>query len=192
MLLIIDHHDSFTYNLYQYFLELKAEVDIVFSENLPDAAHLNHYDAIILSPGPGKPTDYPETLAFIERFFDKKPIFGICLGHQMLGTFFGARVVSAPEIVHGKTSTITHNKTRLFRSLPHTFDVARYHSLAVTGVKSPLIETAWTEDGVLMATEHVALPIFSVQFHPEAILSEHGHPILKNFLEVAYGESVAF
>ncbi|WP_088816473.1 MULTISPECIES: aminodeoxychorismate/anthranilate synthase component II [Listeria] len=192
MLLIIDHHDSFTYNLYQYFLELNADMNVVFSENLPLLTQLDDYEAVILSPGPGKPTDYPETLAFIERYFDKKPILGICLGHQMLGTFFGARVVSAPEIVHGKTSAMTHNESQLFRNLPRTFDVARYHSLAVTGVLAPLIETAWTQDGVLMAMEHGTLPIYSVQFHPEAILSEHGHHILKNFLEVAYGKSVAF
>ncbi|WP_088811046.1 MULTISPECIES: aminodeoxychorismate/anthranilate synthase component II [Listeria] len=192
MLLIIDHHDSFTYNLYQYFLELNADMNVVFSENLPLLTQLDDYEGVILSPGPGKPTDYPETLAFIERYFDKKPILGICLGHQMLGTFFGARVVSAPEIVHGKTSAMTHNESQLFRNLPRTFDVARYHSLAVTGVLAPLIETAWTQDGVLMAMEHGTLPIYSVQFHPEAILSEHGHHILKNFLEVAYGKSVAF
>lgn len=190
MLLLIDHHDSFTYNLYQYFLELHADVEVVFSENLSELSHFD-YDAIILSPGPGKPTDYPETLHFLKHFFDKKPILGICLGHQMLATFFGARVVPAPEIVHGKTSTIMCQKSLLFHGLNQTFDVVRYHSLAVTSVVPPLVETAVTKDGVLMAMEHMSLPIYSVQFHPEGILSEHGHAILKNFLEVTYGKSVA-
>ncbi|AQP53168.1 hypothetical protein CBF34_07670 [Vagococcus penaei] len=183
MLLIIDHYDSFTYNLYQYFLELDEKVSIVPYHLLKTLDNFNDYSAVILSPGPGSPTDYPDTLNFLKEHLTNFPILGVCLGHQMLAEFFSGKVVHSTQVQHGKRSLITHNgDSQLFQQLPNTFYVGRYHSLMVTDIQSPLVPTAWTSDNIIMAMEHVSLPIMSVQFHPESVLTENGHDLLRNFL----------
>lgn len=183
MLLMINHHDSFTYNLYQYFLELNEKVSIVNYDDLHTIQSFDDYSAVILSPGPGKPTDYPDSLAFLTKHQADLPILGVCLGHQMLAEFFGGQVIHSSEVKHGKQSPITHQSTKIFKNLPKEFKVGRYHSLMVKDIKKPLKEVAWTNDGIIMALEHETLPIMSVQFHPESVLTEHGHQILKNFLD---------
>ncbi|MBC1338228.1 anthranilate synthase component II [Listeria innocua] len=185
MILIIDHNDSFTYNLYQYFLELKEDVRVVSARDFSlQAFDQLAPEMVILSPGPGSPDDFPESLALLDKIH--VPILGICLGHQMIGHFFGAKVVQADVPVHGKTSIITHHGEGLFAGLDSRFSVARYHSLVIdpNTVPAELKVTAVTDDGVLMGLEHLTKAIYSVQFHPEAILSENGHAILENFVRL--------
>ncbi|EAE7094628.1 aminodeoxychorismate/anthranilate synthase component II [Listeria monocytogenes] len=185
MILIIDHNDSFTYNLYQYFLELQEEVQVVSATSFSlEAFQQVAPEMVVLSPGPGSPEDFPVSLALLDKI--KVPILGICLGHQMIGHFFGAKVVPANVPVHGKTSIISHNGEGLFAKLAPKFQVTRYHSLVIDPATVPanLKVTALTEDGVIMGLAHVSKPIHSVQFHPEAILSENGHAILENFVRL--------
>ncbi|EAH0705256.1 aminodeoxychorismate/anthranilate synthase component II [Listeria monocytogenes] len=185
MILIIDHNDSFTYNLYQYFLELQEEVQVVSATSFSlEAFQQIAPEMVVLSPGPGSPEDFPISLALLDKI--QVPILGICLGHQMIGHFFGAKVVPANVPVHGKTSIISHNGEGLFAELAPKFQVTRYHSLVIDSATVPanLKVTALTEDGVIMGLAHVSKPIHSVQFHPEAILSENGHAILKIFVRL--------
>ncbi|MBC2096679.1 anthranilate synthase component II [Listeria welshimeri] len=185
MILLIDHNDSFTYNLYQYFLELQEDVHVVSATNLTlEKLHQLAPEMVVLSPGPGSPEDFPLSLAILSEI--NVPILGICLGHQMIGHFFGAKVVRANIPVHGKTSIISHDGSGLFAGLNPKFQVTRYHSLVIApdSVPADLRVTAITENGVLMALEHLNKAIYSVQFHPEAILSENGHAILENFVRL--------
>ncbi|EPY2527317.1 anthranilate synthase component II [Listeria monocytogenes] len=185
MILIIDHNDSFTYNLYQYFLELQEEVQVVSATNFSlEIFQQLAPEMVVLSPGPGSPEDFPVSLALLDKI--QVPILGICLGHQMIGHFFGAKVVPAKVPVHGKTSIISHTGEGLFAELAPKFQVTRYHSLVIDPATVPanLKVTALTEDGVIMGLAHVSKPIHSVQFHPEAILSENGHAILENFIRL--------
>ncbi|EAC3772218.1 aminodeoxychorismate/anthranilate synthase component II [Listeria monocytogenes] len=185
MILIIDHNDSFTYNLYQYFLELQEEVQVVSATNFSlEVFQQLAPEMVVLSPGPGSPEDFPISLALLGKI--QVPILGICLGHQIIGHFFGAKVVPANVPVHGKTSVISHTGEGLFADLEPAFQVTRYHSLVIdpTTVPVNLKVTAVTEDGVIMGLVHATKPIHSVQFHPEAILSENGHAILKNFVRL--------
>ncbi|MBC2123245.1 anthranilate synthase component II [Listeria marthii] len=185
MILLIDHNDSFTYNLYQYFLELQEDVRVVSATDFTlETFQQLAPEMVVLSPGPGSPEDFPVSLALLDEIH--VPILGICLGHQMIGHFFGAKVVRADVPVHGKTSIISHNGEGLFAGLASKFQVARYHSLVIEpgSVPADLQVTAVTEDGVLMGFSHVTKSIHSVQFHPEAILSENGHAILENFVRL--------
>ena len=186
MLLMIDNYDSFTYNLVQYFGELGEDVTTVRN----DALDLPAIEAlaparIVISPGPCAPDQAGVSLAVIGRFAGRVPILGVCLGHQAIGQAFGGRVVRAPVAMHGKTDTIETTGTGVFRGLPPRFEVARYHSLVVERESLPdvLEVTAWTADGLVMGLRHRHLSVEGVQFHPESIASEHGHALLRNFLD---------
>lgn len=185
-LLMIDNYDSFTYNLVQYFGELGAEVTVFRNDaiTLPGIAALAP-DRLVISPGPCSPAEAGISVPAIVEFAGKLPILGVCLGHQSIGAAFGGRVVRAQQIMHGKTSLIHSTQTGLFAGLPERFTVNRYHSLAVERASCPetLAITAWSEDGEIMGLRHTRLPIEGVQFHPESILTEHGHAMLRNFLE---------
>ncbi|HDR9258128.1 TPA: aminodeoxychorismate/anthranilate synthase component II [Burkholderia vietnamiensis] len=186
MLLMIDNYDSFTYNLVQYFGELGEDVRTYRNDEitLDDIARLNP-DTICLSPGPSNPQHAGITLDVLREFAGKKPILGVCLGHQAIGEAFGGRVVRAKTIMHGKVSRIATDGRGVFADLPKHFDVTRYHSLAIERESLPdcLEVSAWTDDGEIMGVRHKTLPIEGVQFHPESILSEHGHALLENFLK---------
>ena len=190
MLLMIDNYDSFTYNLVQYFGELGQEVKVVRNDALTvdEIAALNAA-RIVISPGPCTPDQAGVSLAVLEKLSGKLPILGVCLGHQSLGQAFGGKVIRAKTIMHGKTSAIHHNGTGVFAGLPTPFEATRYHSLVVEKESLPdcLEITAWTEhaDGSfdeIMGLRHKTLAVEGVQFHPESILTEHGHDMLRNFL----------
>ena len=186
MLLMIDNYDSFTYNLVQYFGELGEEVRVVRNDQvtLEEVATLGA-DRICLSPGPSSPDAAGICVPLLERFAGRVPILGVCLGHQAIGAAFGGRIVRAARVMHGKTDAVSHADVGVFDSLPSPFTVTRYHSLAIERDTLPacLEITAWTDDGEIMGVRHRTLPVEGVQFHPESILSEHGHRLLKNFLE---------
>ncbi len=193
MLLMIDNYDSFTFNLVQYLGELGQEVRVVRNDAL-DVASIRALrpQLIMISPGPGTPEDAGVSLAIVERLGATIPVFGVCLGHQAIGQAFGGKVVRAREIMHGKTSPIRHRGAGVFRGLPDPFVATRYHSLIVDAASLPdcLEVTAWTEhaDGSIdeiMGLRHRNLPIEGVQFHPESILTQHGHDLLRNFLGIA-------
>ncbi|MBF0108280.1 MAG: aminodeoxychorismate/anthranilate synthase component II [Magnetococcales bacterium] len=190
MLLMIDNYDSFTYNLVQYFGELGSEVLVKRNDEITveDVIRLapSH---IVISPGPGNPDQAGITLELIRRLSGMIPILGVCLGHQAMGQVFGGRVVRAPTLMHGKTSRIYHEATDLFLNLPSPFNATRYHSLIVEKTTFPecLDITAWTDDGLIMGLRHKTMPVHGVQFHPESILTEHGHALLKNFLDTSQG-----
>lgn len=185
MLLMIDNYDSFTYNLVQYFSELGEKVVVYRNDEitLEKIAQLNP-GRIVISPGPCTPNEAGVSLAVINQFSQKIPVLGVCLGHQSIGQAFGGRVVHAKQLMHGKTSPIFHHNTGVFRGLPSPFTATRYHSLVVERSTLPdcLEITAWTEDGEIMGIRHKTLAIEGIQFHPESILSEHGHQMLENFL----------
>jgi anthranilate synthase component 2 len=186
MLLMIDNYDSFTYNIVQYFGELGEDVRTVRNDeiSLDDIAALNP-DRICVSPGPKSPIDAGVSVDVLREFAGKKPILGVCLGHQAIGEAFGGKIVRAKQVMHGKTSKIAHTGEGVFKGLPSPFTVIRYHSLAIERASLPacLEVTAWTDDGEIMGVRHKEFDIEGVQFHPESILSEHGHAMLKNFLE---------
>jgi anthranilate synthase/aminodeoxychorismate synthase-like glutamine amidotransferase len=185
MLVVIDNYDSFTYNLVQYFGEFGVEVN-VFRNDAITLAELEAINPqqIVISPGPGDPSEAGISKAIIAQLGTRIPILGVCLGHQCIGEVFGGKVVRAAQLMHGKTSMIYHNSDTLFRDVPNPFVATRYHSLIVEDLPECLIATAFTEKGEIMALRHRQLPIFGVQFHPESILTEFGKIILKNFLEV--------
>ena len=188
MILMIDNYDSFTYNLVHSLEELGADIDVRRNDKVTtDEALALDPRAIILSPGPCSPNEAGICLDLIAAAPETMPILGVCLGHQAIGQAFGGRVVSASAIMHGKISTITCEDRGLFRGLPRTFAGTRYHSLAVERASLPdaLQIDAETADGQIMGLSHKTRPIFGVQFHPESIASEHGHAILKNFLDAA-------
>ena len=189
-LLMIDNYDSFTYNIVQYFGELGAEVEVFRNDEITVAdieARLNagQLDRLVISPGPCSPAEAGISVAAIQHFAGKLPILGVCLGHQAIGAAFGGTIVRAKELMHGKTSVITTTQKGVFAGLPEKFTVNRYHSLAIERATCPevLEVTAWTEDGEIMGVRHKTLAIEGVQFHPESILTEHGHAMLRNFLE---------
>lgn len=190
MLLMIDNYDSFTFNLVQYFGELGEEVRVVRNDALDRAAiSALRPSAIVISPGPGTPDEAGVSLDLLREPLPGVPVLGVCLGHQAIGQIFGGRVVRAGEIMHGKTSPIRHRGVGVFAGLPDPFQATRYHSLVVEPSSLPdcLEVTAWTEraDGSreeIMGLRHRSLPIEGVQFHPESILTEHGHALLRNFL----------
>ena len=191
MLLMIDNYDSFTYNLVQYFGELGSEVVVHRNDqiSLEEIAKLAPAH-IVISPGPCTPNQAGVSVACIRQFAGRIPILGVCLGHQSIGAAFGGRIVHAKEIMHGKTSPIHHTNQSVFRSLPSPFTATRYHSLVIESASLPecLEVTAWTEheDGTLdeiMGVRHRQWAVEGVQFHPESILTEHGHAMLRNFLQ---------
>jgi anthranilate synthase component 2 len=185
MLLMIDNYDSFTYNLVQYFGELGQEVKVVRNDEMTveQVAGLRA-ERIVLSPGPCSPNEAGICLDLLDRLKGRVPILGVCLGHQAIGQAFGGKVVHAKTLMHGKVSRIHHNGEGVFKGLPTPYEATRYHSLAIERESCPpeLEITAWTEDGEIMGVRHRALPVEGVQFHPESILTQHGHALLKNFL----------
>ena len=189
-LLMVDNYDSFTYNIVQYFGELGAQVEVFRNDEITVAdieARLNagQLDRLVISPGPCSPAEAGISVAAIQHFAGKLPILGVCLGHQAIGAAFGGTIVRAQQLMHGKTSVITTTQKGVFAGLPEKFTVNRYHSLAIERATCPdvLEITAWTEDGEIMGVRHKTLAIEGVQFHPESILTEHGHAMLRNFLE---------
>ena len=187
MLLMLDNYDSFTYNLVQYFGELGQDVRVVRNDQASvDEIAAMDPDRICVSPGPCSPAEAGISIELIQRFAGKLPILGVCLGHQAIGAAFGGDIVRAKQIMHGKVSSITHTGTDVFADLPSPFTVTRYHSLAIRRDTLPdcLEITAETGDGEIMGVRHKTLPVYGVQFHPESVLSEHGHALLNNFLKI--------
>ncbi len=185
MVLMIDNYDSFTFNLVQYLGELGAAVRVVRNDEMTvDEVERLQPERIVVSPGPCSPNEAGISLEAIRRLGGRVPILGVCLGHQAIGQAFGGRVVRAQSLMHGKTSPIRHAGAGVFRGLPDPFTATRYHSLAVERASLPdcLEVTAWTEDGEIMGLAHRTLAVEGVQFHPESILTEHGHALLRNFL----------
>ena len=193
-ILVIDNYDSFVYNLVQYLGELDTDPLVHRSDALTlDEIVALDPDAVLISPGPGRPEDAGLSNAVIERFAGVRPVLGVCLGNQCIGQVYGGDVVRAPEIMHGKTSLIHHDGTGVFAGLPSPFEATRYHSLVVdrTSVPDQLQVTAWTDDGVVMGLRHRELDVEGVQFHPESILTAAGHQLLGNFLDRARARSGA-
>ncbi|WP_339339380.1 aminodeoxychorismate/anthranilate synthase component II [uncultured Oceanicoccus sp.] len=191
MLLMIDNYDSFTYNVVQYLGELNADVKVVRNDEITiDEIKALQPECIVVSPGPCTPNEAGVSMAVIEHFAGQVPVLGICLGHQSIGQVFGGKIVRARQVMHGKTSPIYHNNQGVFAGLRNPFEATRYHSLVIEKQSLPdcLEITAWTqtEDGEvdeIMAVRHKTLAVEGVQFHPESILTEHGHDLLQNFLE---------
>lgn len=188
--LMVDNYDSFTFNIVQYLGELGAEVTVVRNDevtvaDLQSRLDEGRMDRLVISPGPCSPAEAGISVAAIQHFAGRLPILGVCLGHQAIGAALGGTVVRAQELMHGKTSVITTTQQGVFAGLPEQFTVNRYHSLAIRRSDCPpeLEVTAWTDDGEIMGVKHKTLAIEGVQFHPESILTEHGHAMLKNFLE---------
>lgn len=185
MLLMIDNYDSFTYNLVQYFGELGEDVRVYRNDQitLAEIAAIKP-DRIVISPGPCSPAEAGISVPVIREFAGKVPLLGVCLGHQSIGAAFGGKIVHAKRLMHGKTSPVHHRGEGVFRGLPEPFTATRYHSLAIERASLPacLKVTAETDDGEIMGVRHQSLAVEGVQFHPESILTEHGHTLLKNFL----------
>ncbi len=185
MLLVIDNYDSFTYNLVQYFQELGEDVRVFRNDEITieKIGRLNPA-RIVISPGPCTPNEAGISVATIQAFAGKVPLLGVCLGHQSIGQAFGGRIIRAKKVMHGKTSMIHHDGKGLFQGIPDPFEATRYHSLVIERASLPdcLEVTAWTDDGEIMGVRHKEYDIEGVQFHPESILTEHGHALLANFL----------
>ena len=184
-LLMVDNYDSFTFNIVQYFGELGAEVEVFRNDEITlEGIAARQPDRLVISPGPCSPAEAGISVSAIQYFAGKLPILGVCLGHQSIGAAFGGQIVRAQELMHGKTSVITTTQEGVFAGLPEQFTVNRYHSLAIERATCPpcLKVTGWTDDGEIMGVRHTELDIEGVQFHPESILTEHGHAMLKNFL----------
>lgn len=187
MLLVIDNYDSFTFNLVQYFGELGVEQRIFRNNEItPEEARALNPDRVVLSPGPCSPNEAGVSLAILETFAGRVPVFGVCLGHQCIGQYFGGKVIRADRLMHGKTSPIEHDGKDLFAGLPSPFAATRYHSLLVEKATLPdvLEITAETAEGEIMGLRHRELPIWGVQFHPESLATEHGLAMLRNFLRL--------
>ncbi|TFC74094.1 anthranilate synthase component II [Cryobacterium sp. TMS1-20-1] len=190
-ILVIDNYDSFVYTLNGYLMELGAETDVVRNDSFEQtdaAARIADYDGVLVSPGPGKPSDAGVSIAVVEAALAANlPLFGVCLGHQAIAEAFGATVTNAEELMHGKTSLITHDGSDFYEGVPQPFTATRYHSLAVVAstVPSDLIVTSRTPGGVIMGLRHLTAPILGVQFHPESVLTEGGYRMLGNWLALA-------
>ncbi|MCM8766876.1 MAG: aminodeoxychorismate/anthranilate synthase component II [Candidatus Omnitrophica bacterium] len=187
MILMIDNYDSFVYNLVQYFGELGEKIVVYRNDKLTiKRAEKLKFDRIVISPGPKRPEDAGISCEIIERFKDKVPILGVCLGHQCIGYVFGGKITYAKKLMHGKTSLIYHNQKEIFQDIENPFVATRYHSLVIERETLPdcLEITAWTDDQEIMGIRHKEYKIFGVQFHPESILTKEGKKILKNFLHI--------
>ena len=189
MYLMIDNYDSFVYNLACYFRECHAKVDLVRNDRITLEGierQLHNLDGIILSPGPKSPSDCGICKEIVERFQNRIPILGVCLGHQIIGAVYGANIQKGRTPVHGKVHEIVNSQTGLFSGLPESYFVTRYHSLVVDRetLPSTLSVDAHTADGVIMAMHHRQYPVYGVQFHPEAVLTEYGHPLIQNFMHI--------
>lgn len=187
-MILIDNYDSFTYNIVQYLQELGVNPTVFKNDEttISELKNLN-FNSIIISPGAGNPNTAGISLDVINEFYKTKKILGVCLGYQCLAQFFDAKIIKDKEPMHGKISTIkVTQESKLFQDLPKSFEVTRYHSLIVdrTTILSPLKITAQTNDGIVMAIEHETLPLYGVQFHPEAILTQYGHELFRNFVEI--------
>lgn len=185
MLLMIDNYDSFTYNLVQYLGELGEEITVVRNDEITlDTVQQLNPAGIVISPGPCTPSEAGVSLDLIDRFSGKIPILGVCLGHQSIGQAFGGKIVRAEKVMHGKTSPVFHDGKGVFQGIANPFMATRYHSLVIERSSLPdcLTVSAWTEEGEIMGVRHRTLPVEGVQFHPESVLSEHGHQLLENFL----------
>ncbi|MDP6916704.1 MAG: aminodeoxychorismate/anthranilate synthase component II [SAR86 cluster bacterium] len=185
MLLMIDNYDSFTYNLVQYFYQLGQEVEVHRNDLISlDDIEKKSPEYIVISPGPCTPKEAGISVDLIKKFKDKLPILGVCLGHQCLGAAFGANIIGANEIMHGKLSEIIHDGSGLFKGVENSFKATRYHSLIIEEktLDKDFHITAWTENKTIMAIQHEKLPLFGLQFHPESIATEQGMEILRNFL----------
>jgi anthranilate synthase component 2 len=183
---MVDNYDSFTFNLVQYFGELGAQVEVHRNDEITlEGIAERRPDLLVISPGPCSPAEAGISVAAIQAFAGRLPILGVCLGHQSIGAAFGGKIVRAQQLMHGKTSVMHTTREGVFADLPESFTVNRYHSLAIERATCPAVlkVTAWTDDGEIMGVRHADLPIQGVQFHPESILTEHGHAMLKNFLE---------
>ncbi|AKM17450.1 Aminodeoxychorismate/anthranilate synthase component 2 [Geobacillus stearothermophilus] len=183
---MIDNYDSFTYNLVQYLGVLGEELLVKRNDEITvDEIERLHPDFIMISPGPCTPNEAGISLAVIDRFAGRIPIFGVCLGHQAIAQAFGGRVIRAPRLMHGKTSSVYHDGETIFRGVPSPFTATRYHSLIVEKETLPdcFIVSAWTDEDEVMAIRHKTLPIEGVQFHPESIMTSHGMQLLKNFID---------
>ena len=192
MILLIDNYDSFTFNLVHFLGDLGARCEVVRNDQVTAAEALARGpEAIVLSPGPCTPNEAGVCLDLIAAAAGRVPLLGVCLGHQAIGQAFGGKVVRATVPMHGKVSPVRHDGTDVFTGLPSPFDAARYHSLVVRPDTMPdaLVPTAWTADGTVMGLRHRAFPVFGVQFHPESIASEHGHALLRNFVDLARGRN---
>ena len=187
MMLLIDNYDSFTYNLAQYFGELGQAVEVIRNDAIDlEGIKAMNPERIVVSPGPCTPNEAGISVPLIKEFAGKLPILGVCLGHQSIGAAFGGNIVRAKRVMHGKTSTVTHNRQDCFSDIPTPFTVVRYHSLVIDRETMPkeLSITAESDDGEIMGVRHKTLPVWGVQFHPESIITEHGHDLLKNFLSL--------
>jgi anthranilate synthase component 2 len=185
-LMMIYNYESITYNIVQYMGELGAEVEVFRNDEITlEGIAQRKPERLVISPGPCSPLEAGISVAAIQHFAGKLPILGVCLGHQSVGAAFGGKIIRAQQLMHGKTSVIQTTQTGVFAGLPEKFTVNRYHSLAIQRSTCPaqLAITAWSEDGEIMGVQHTSLPIQGVQFHPESILTEHGHAMLKNFLK---------
>ena len=188
MILVIDNYDSFTYNLVQYLGELGAEIRVVRNDQISvhEAEDMNP-DRVLISPGPCTPNEAGISVEVIRALGARRPLLGVCLGHQSIGAAFGAEVVRADRIMHGKTSAVFHDEKGVFRGLPNPFEATRYHSLIVKRDSLPdcLEVSAWTDRQEIMGLRHKSLPIHGVQFHPESVATENGHALIANFLDIA-------
>ena len=186
MILLIDNYDSFTWNLAQYFGELGAPPVVKRNDEITlDEIAAMRPERIVISPGPGRPEDAGISVDVIRRFGPTTPLLGVCLGHQSIGVAFGGAVIRAPQLMHGKTSTVVHDGKGVFKGVAQPFSAGRYHSLIVADPLPPGLEpSAHTEDGTLMGLRHTSMPVHGVQFHPESVLTGEGHQLLRNFLEL--------
>jgi len=187
-ILVLNNYDSFVFNLVSYLEQLGAEVNVLRNDEIA-ATEASAYDGVLISPGPGRPEDAGISVELVKYCAAQSiPLLGVCLGHQAIAMAFGARIINAPELLHGMTSSITHNRLGIFTELPSPYLATRYHSLLVdqSSVPQELEVSAETASGEVMAIAHKELPIFGVQFHPESVLTEHGHALLQNWLNLIY------
>ena len=186
-IILIDNYDSFTFNLYHYFSSLKVDVDVVRNDQITSVEILKKkYNKIVISPGPGNPNQSGNCLKIVKSLYKKIPIFGVCLGHQIIGQIFGSKIIQAKRLMHGKTSKIISKKTGILKNLPKTFEATRYHSLIIDrkSLSKDLEITAETKDGLIMGIRHKKYHVHGVQFHPESIKTKIGIKILKNFIRI--------
>ena len=186
-IILIDNYDSFTFNLYHYLSSLKVNVDVIRNDQISSKEIIKRkYNKIVISPGPGNPSQSGNCLKIVKSLYKRVPILGVCLGHQIIGQVFGSRIIQTKKLMHGKTSNIMSKKTGLLKNLPKTFEATRYHSLIIDkkSLSKDLEITAETKDGLIMGVRHKKYPVHGVQFHPESIKTKLGIKILKNFIRI--------